>query len=39
MHPLDPDKDWGGYNNEQILSSTMFRFYRAIGGDSRKPRR
>ena len=34
MHPLDPDKDWGGYNNEQILSSTMFRFYRAIGGDS-----
>ncbi len=36
MHPLDPDKDWGGYNNEQILSSTMFRFYRAIGGDSHK---
>jgi hypothetical protein len=36
MHPLDPDKDWGGYNNEQILSSTMFRFYRAIGGDSRQ---
>jgi hypothetical protein len=37
MHPLDPDKDWGGYQNEQILSSTMFRFYQAIGGDSRKP--
>jgi hypothetical protein len=34
MHPLDLVKDWGGYNNEQILSSTMFRFYRAIGGDS-----
>jgi zinc metalloprotease ZmpB len=36
MNPLDPVKDWGGYNNEQILSSTMFRFYRAIGGDSHK---
>jgi len=33
MHPLDPEKDWSGYNNEQILSSTLFRFYRAIGGD------
>jgi zinc metalloprotease ZmpB len=33
MHPfstLDP----GGYNNEQILSTTLFRFYRAIRGDS-----
>ena len=28
--PLDP----GGYNNEQILSTTMFRFYRSIGGDA-----
>jgi zinc metalloprotease ZmpB len=34
LHPLDPVKDWGGYSNEQILSSTMFRFYRSIGGDS-----
>jgi hypothetical protein len=33
-HPFDNVKDWGGYNNEQILSSTMFRFYRAIGGDA-----
>jgi hypothetical protein len=35
LHPFDPVKDDRGYNNEQILSSTMFRFYRAIGGDSR----
>ncbi len=34
LHPFDPENDWGGYSNEQILSSTMFRFYRAIGGDS-----
>jgi zinc metalloprotease ZmpB len=33
-HPFDQDKDPGGYSNEQILSSTMFRFYCAIGGDS-----
>jgi zinc metalloprotease ZmpB len=33
-HPFDNEKDPGGYRNEQILSSTMFRFYRAIGGDS-----
>jgi hypothetical protein len=26
--------DSGGYNNEQILSSTMFRIYRSLGGDS-----
>ncbi|MFJ9417732.1 hypothetical protein ACIRPT_26730 [Streptomyces sp. NPDC101227] len=26
--------DGGGYNNEQILSSTMFRIYRSLGGDS-----
>jgi hypothetical protein len=26
--------DLGGYNNEQILSTTHFRIYRAIGGDS-----
>ncbi len=33
-HPFDQFKDPGGYSNEQILASTMFRFYRAIGGDS-----
>jgi zinc metalloprotease ZmpB len=33
-HPFDPDNDPGGYSTEQILSSTMFRFYRSIGGDS-----
>jgi zinc metalloprotease ZmpB len=26
--------DVGGYSSEQILSSTMFRFYQSIGGDS-----
>ncbi|HEY3528833.1 MAG TPA: hypothetical protein VGK78_06760 [Nocardioides sp.] len=26
--------DGGGYNNEQILSTTLFRLYRSIGGDS-----
>ncbi len=26
--------DTNGYNSEQIISTTMFRFYRAIGGDS-----
>jgi hypothetical protein len=26
--------DEGGYNNEQILSTTLFRFYQSIGGDS-----
>ena len=35
INPFDQTKDPGGYNNEQILSSTMFRFYRAIGGDAR----
>lgn len=34
-HPFDETLDWKGYNNEQILSSTMFRFYRAIGGDAK----
>jgi hypothetical protein len=33
-HPFDETLDWKGYSNEQILSSTMFRFYRAIGGDA-----
>ncbi len=27
-------KDVGGYNSEQILSTTLFRIYRSIGGDS-----
>jgi zinc metalloprotease ZmpB len=36
LHPLDPKIDWSGYSNEQILSSTMFRFYQSIGGDSGK---
>ena len=31
---FDDALDAVGYNNEQILSSTMFRFYRAIGGDA-----
>ena len=26
--------DGSGYNNEQILSSTLFRLYRSLGGDS-----
>ena len=34
LHPFDTVKDGGGYNNEQILSTTMFRVYRTIGGDS-----
>lgn len=32
--PFNFATDPGGYNNEQILSTTMFRFYRSIGGDS-----
>lgn len=34
LHPFDSSKDGGGYNNEQILSSTLFRLYRSLGGDS-----
>lgn len=34
LNPFDSKKDDRGYNNEQILSSTMFRFYRSIGGDA-----
>ena len=34
LQPFDNALDPRGYSNEQILSSTMFRFYRAIGGDS-----
>lgn len=29
--------DIGGYNSEQILSTTLFRIYRATGGDSTHP--
>ena len=29
--------DQGGYNNEQILATTMFRIYRSLGGDSTDP--
>ncbi len=34
LHPFDPTLDYHGYSNEQILSTTMFRIYRSIGGDS-----
>jgi zinc metalloprotease ZmpB len=34
LNAFDDTLDSLGYNNEQILSSTMFRFYRAIGGDA-----
>lgn len=34
LHPFDFILDPGGYNNEQILSTTMFRLYRSMGGDS-----
>ena len=30
-------RDRAGYDREQILSSTLFRFYRAIGGDHSDP--
>ena len=33
LNPFGP-QDIKGYNNEQILSSTHFRIYRSIGGDS-----
>jgi hypothetical protein len=33
LNPFGP-ADPGGYNNEQILSTTLFRFYRSIGGDA-----
>ena len=33
LQPFGPG-DGGGYNNEQILSTTLFRIYRSIGGDS-----
>jgi hypothetical protein len=34
LNPFDPTLDNKGYNNEQILSSTHFRLYQSIGGDS-----
>ena len=34
VNPFSPAFDSQGYNNEQILSSTMFRIYRSLGGDS-----
>jgi hypothetical protein len=34
LNPFDPNRNRGGYNNEQILSTTLFRLYRSLGGDS-----
>lgn len=34
LNPFNLSIDPGGYNNEQILSSTHFRIYQSIGGDS-----
>ncbi len=34
LNPFDRALDGGGYNNEQILSTSHFRLYRSIGGDS-----
>jgi hypothetical protein len=34
LHPFSSTLDSGGYNNEQILSTTLFRFYLSIGGGS-----
>ncbi|AEU34734.1 hypothetical protein [Granulicella mallensis] len=34
LNPFDMFLDDGGYNNEQILSTSHFRIYRSIGGDS-----
>ena len=33
-NPFNSTLDFAGYNNEQILSSTLFRLYRSLGGDS-----
>ena len=33
-NPTYPPRDPAGYNSEQILSSTLFRLYRAVGGDA-----
>ena len=34
LNPFDSVLDLNGYQNEQILSTTMFRIYRSLGGDS-----
>ena len=34
LNPFNPALDNGGYNNEQILSTSHFRVYRSIGGDA-----
>jgi hypothetical protein len=34
LNPFNPLLDPGGYENEQILSTTHFRIYRSLGGDS-----
>ena len=34
LNPFDFTLDRMGYKNEQILSTTLFRLYRSIGGDS-----
>ncbi len=34
LNPFDGTLDYGGYNNEQILSSSHFRIYQSIGGDA-----
>jgi len=34
LNPFNITIDRGGYNNEQILSSTMFRIYLSLGGGS-----
>ena len=34
LNPFSATLDRGGYNNEQILSTTHFRIYRSIGGDA-----
>ncbi len=34
LNPFSITLDRGGYNNEQILSTTLFRLYRSMGGDS-----
>ena len=34
LNPFNATLDSGGYNNEQILSTSHFRIYRSIGGDA-----
>ncbi len=34
LNPFNSTLDNGGYNNEQILSTSHFRVYRSIGGDA-----